>query len=537
MPTLLQSSMEESDSVLFLGKEYTIPSDLGTYIRLLHFFDKMKTKLTKTINKKLQATLSDDMAGIMEVDVEPIFKPHVDAVLKMLCDNSIFNNTLDDYLKNSGYASFCDINRQGLKKTMELLIEDMQSFEAGWQSAEARANSSVTGSGISVFSSSFTTLAVAAAYDYSCSKRQFEKADAQYKAEIQFLCDANQSARRKKVVDYLNNTYFPNAESAISLFVFGLMDQYLKDLAYVKKFDMEALKYADFKKSQGILENLNRSIEKTAILEAAFLACPFNDMVYVAAADATLCDIETMKTACKYCPDNTLAEKIVDNCRVKTDKCDFAEEYAKVLPSIQIVALKMGCTETEAVKALFEIPYNFYINKLSALNSISPSFEKNVKEFVLHNIAKNADALSTMHQDQIREKVSLYICNLISDENCTFLANIGYTFNQLGDNGQEKFAVGFWVERLTNVVVEYIATCTAEREKMEKIKTDYNTTVLNMENAIAQLEKDLLACGVLSFSKKSELRNKIASSKRDLDAYRSQFNISGKEYSFSQKYI
>lgn len=537
MPTLPQSSIAENDTVLFLGKEYTIPADLGTYISLLHFFDEMKTRLSKTINEKLQATLSNDMAGIMEVDVEPIFKPHVDAVLKMLCDNSIYNKTLDDYLKNSGYASFCDVNRQGLKKTMEFLIEDMQSFKEGWQSAEARANSSVTGSGISVLSSSFTTLAVAAAYDYSCSKRQFEKANTQYKAEIQFLCDASQSASRKKVVDYLNKIYFPNAETAISLFVFGLMDQYLKDLAYAEKFDMRALKYADFKKSQGILENLNRSTEKAGILEAAFLACPFNDRVYVAAADADLCDIETIKTACRYCPDNTLAEKIVDNCRVKNDKCDFAKAYANVLPSIQIVALRMGCTETEAVKALFEIPYNFYINKFSALNSIAPAFEKNVKEFVIQNIAKSADVLSLMPQDQIREKVSLYVGNLISDENCTFLASIGYTFDQLGDNSKEKLAVGYWVEKLTNVVVEYITKCTAEREKMEKLKTDYNTAVLNMENAIAKLEKDLLACGVLSFSKKSELRNKIASSKRDLDTYRSQSNISGKEHSFLQKYI
>jgi len=158
-------------------------------------------------------------------------------------------------------------------------------FIQGVEDAERTAQSKVTGSGISVWSNSFTTLASFAALDYFSAKGQIKKASAEYKQEIQNLEKYGKSKTERKSIEYLKTHYFPEMEQALSVFAFGMMDKYLNTLIAEKQFDEGTLQYVDFERSTDLLNNLKLSSSVDAILENAFIACPFNVKTFIKTAE------------------------------------------------------------------------------------------------------------------------------------------------------------------------------------------------------------------------------------------------------------
>ena len=283
----------------FLGKEYSIPRDILTYIDLLDFTESVKKQLVNAFVRKLNAEIQKgNTACLDDKDLSAEIERQVGYFIAKLCDNGIFNRTISDYLRNNkGYQLYSDVNKAALEKMKSLLIREMDSWQAGFEDAMQKKESSVTGMGFSIWSSSFINHAIYAAMEASTVDKQEKAAAVQYQKDMNDLRARLDSQYGKEKSAYVHNTYIPHMEAALTVFAYELLDKYVADLIANGKFDSKTLDYVDIGRSNDLLKNLTLSNNKKAILENAFAACPYNIAVYEQATKYELLDYDSFQTA------------------------------------------------------------------------------------------------------------------------------------------------------------------------------------------------------------------------------------------------
>ena len=286
-------------TVKFIGKEYSIPEDVLTYIDLLVFTDGVHKYLSSTFVRKLRNEIAKDNIGLLgDEDLATEIEQQVGKFIAKLCDNGIFTRTISDYLKNNkGYQLYSDVNKAALEKMKSLLIQEMDAWQAGYENAVNKAESHVTGMGFSIWSSSFVNHAIYAAMEASTLNKQGKEAEAQYQKDMNDLRSRLDSQYGGEKSNYINNTYIPNMEAALTVFAYELLDKYVADLITYGKFDGKTLDYVDIGRSNDLLKNLTLSNNKQAVLENAFAACPYNIAVYMQAMKYELLDFDSFQTA------------------------------------------------------------------------------------------------------------------------------------------------------------------------------------------------------------------------------------------------
>ena len=282
----------------FLGKEYSIPEDVLTYIDLLDFTDSVQKQLAGTFVRKLRNEVQKGNTGLLgDEDLTAEIEQQVGKFIAKLCDNGIFTRTIRDYMNNKGYQYISDVNKAALEKIKSLLLRRLDSLQEGYEGAVQRAESHVTGMGFSIWSGSFVNHAIYAAMQASTINKQEKEASAAYQREINALCTKLESDYDRATSQYINNEYIPNMEAALTVFSYELLDKYVADLIANEKFDSKTLEYVDIGRSNDLLKNLTLSNNKKAILENAFASCPYNIAVYMQAMKYDLLDYDSFQTA------------------------------------------------------------------------------------------------------------------------------------------------------------------------------------------------------------------------------------------------
>lgn len=286
-------------TALFLGKNYTIPEDVLIYIDLLDFTESVKNHLVNAFVRKLNDEIAKDNMGLLgDKDLVPEIESQVGRFVAMLCNNGIYTRTISDYLKNNkGYQLYSNVNKAALEKMRSLLIQEMDAWQAGYENAVNRAEAHVTGMGFSIWSSSFVNHAIYAAMEASTLNKQGKEAEVQYQKDMNDLHSRLDSKYGVEKSHYINNTYVPNMEAALTVFAYELLDQYVADLIANGKFDRKTLDYIDIGRSNDLLKNLTLSNNKKAVLENAFAVCPYNIAVYMQAMKYDLLDYDSFQTA------------------------------------------------------------------------------------------------------------------------------------------------------------------------------------------------------------------------------------------------
>ena len=286
-------------TVKFIDKEYSIPQDVLTYIDLLSFTDNVQKQLFGAFVRKLKNEIAKDNIGLLgDEDLATEIEQQIGKFISKLCDNGIFSRTINDYLKdNKGYELYSKVNKAALEKMKSLLIREMDEWQSGYENAVSNAESHVTGMGFSIWSSSFVNHAIYAAMEASKLKEQSKEAEAQYQKDMSDLRSRLDSQYGGEKSNYINNTYIPNMEAALTVFAYELLDKYVDDLIANDKFDKATLEFVDISRSNDLLKNLTLSNNKKAILENAFVACPYNIAVYMQAMKIEMLDEDTFETA------------------------------------------------------------------------------------------------------------------------------------------------------------------------------------------------------------------------------------------------
>ena len=286
-------------AVKFIGKEYSIPKDVITYIDLLDFADNVQKQLMADFISIIKGRIQNKNVGLIDdEDLRAQIEKQVGRFIAKLCDQGIFTRTVNDYLNgNKGYEYFSKVNKAALEKVKSFLMQRLDSLQEGYEDAVQRAESHVTGMGFSIWSSSFVNHAIYAAMEASTINKQEKEASARYQKEVSELCSKLESEYDRATSQYINNEYIPNMEAALTVLAYELLDKYVNDLIANDKFDRRTLGFVDISRSNDLLKNLTLSNSKQAILENAFVACPYNIAVYMHAMKLEMLDEDTFETA------------------------------------------------------------------------------------------------------------------------------------------------------------------------------------------------------------------------------------------------
>ena len=278
----------------FLGKEYCIPNDVITYIDLVDFTNGIRDCLISSFNKQIAqdiAVLENDNFMVKEINDQ------VSKFIAKLLQNNIFDKTATDYLfNNKGYELFLSTKKKAITQVLAIRKEKLDTFSAGVQDALYKKDASVTGLDFGIISGSFINHMIYAYMDASKQVKQEREALEEYNREIAAL---EQNAKSYDIQEnsYITKNVIPTMNSVFTCFAFELLDKYVSDLIRAGKFDKTALTFIDLKRSNDLLKNLPLSENKKAVIEHAFVACPYNAAVYVEAIKINLMDDESYQTA------------------------------------------------------------------------------------------------------------------------------------------------------------------------------------------------------------------------------------------------
>lgn len=281
--------------VHFLGKEYSIPADLQTYLELLKVTEEIKANIFRDFLRKLsnsETPCIDDSAMLAEIEKQ------VGKLIVRLTDNGIYDRTVNDYLQeNEGYKLISKVNKDALEEAKRSLSQQMSDWLEGYEGAIQKKNASVTGLGFSIWSSSFVNHAIYAAMEASKVSEQEKAATKAYQKDMAELDARLNSRKNEDERRYIANTYKPHMEAAITVFAYELLDTFISDLIKYGKLDKDVLNHIHIDRSNDLLKNLELSQNKEAVLHKAFEACPYNLKVYAKALDYNLLDHASYQTA------------------------------------------------------------------------------------------------------------------------------------------------------------------------------------------------------------------------------------------------
>lgn len=302
-------------TVKFIGKEYSIPEDVLTYIELLDFTNSIQTQLKNSFVRKLRNELDKGNVGCLDDEImAPDIEQQTGKFIAKLTNYGIFDRTINDYLcKNEGYKLISKVNASALAEAKRALNQQMSDWLQGYEDAVQKKDASVTGLGFSIWSGSFVNHAIYAAMEASKVNAQEKAAAKEYQRDMAELDARLESRKSEEEKRYIANTYIPNMEAAITVFAYELLDTYISDLIKNGKMDKDTLKYINIDRSNDLLKNLTLSSNKEEILYRAFEACPYNLQVYSRALNYGLLDYESYKTAEYFKQEKNIIFSLVSN--------------------------------------------------------------------------------------------------------------------------------------------------------------------------------------------------------------------------------
>lgn len=284
----------DSLSVKFFDKEYTIPTDVVTYVGLVDFTNKIRDSLVLSFKNQVWPNVENLEADNFMVSV---INQQVSKFISKLLDNEIYDKTANDYLlTNKGYNLFLDTKEKILRQIISIRKEKLDVYRSGVQDAIYKKEASVTGLDFGILSGSFVNHMIYAYMDASKQTKQEQEALKVYNQEIAELDKVAQSYDQREQ-SYIFDNVIPAMNTIFTFFAYELLDKYVSDLIRVGKFDKEALNYINLERSNDLLKNLNLSNNKKSIIESAFVACPFNVAVYMQAMKYDLLDYDSFLTA------------------------------------------------------------------------------------------------------------------------------------------------------------------------------------------------------------------------------------------------
>ena len=382
-------------TVKFIGKEYSIPQDVLTYIDLLDFTDTVQKQLKSAFVRKLKNELNQGNVGCLDDKVmAPDIEQQVGKFIARLTEHGIYDRTINDYLrKNEGYKLISKANAAALDEAKRALKQQMTDWLEGYEDALNKKDASVTGLGFSIWSGSFVNHAIYAAMEASKVNEQEKAAVIEYQKDMAELDVRLESRKSEEEKRYIADTYIPHMETAITVFSYELLDTFISDLIQYGKLNKDVLNYIHIDRSNDLLKNLGLSQNKEAVLLKAFEACPYNIAVYMQAMKYDLLDYETFQTAKLFKHGNTIISFLEENLGGSAT----SEKKRLNFKNAELLSLYSGRALREITSYMADAIVSGYSQTIAALSNTAPCY--NVMNKVEERAILAGDSISKQKAD------------------------------------------------------------------------------------------------------------------------------------------
>lgn len=395
--------------VKFLEKEYLFPQEIKDYISYCQKIQKVNDNFLTVLTKRVQ----DRWYDYPDKEFEELFRESGKEVITLLSQDKIYDVTISELVdQNTGYISFQNITKAGFEKYKNIYVEATEEFIKGYENAQMIANSKVTGSGLTLYSSSLLAHMTFAALESNTVKKQVAKADKEYREAMAMLSKKNQTAQEKKENDFLYNELYPAYFGIVGEFVSELLEKYLNILYKHSVYDYPKVKAYNIQKSTELLKNLDIVDDKKEVLALAFENCPYNDGVYQKVVDLGYMDLDTFRTLQILGKEDNVINSIQSYCVSQSNSIEILDNYISILAVAKNENKEKLCDELYAAK--IENIVQHYQNLNDALST-----DENLNVWVRMNICNDVDRLLETTENEIISKVNKKI-NRFSDNNELF---------------------------------------------------------------------------------------------------------------------
>ena len=503
--------------VKFIGRDIEISDQLPRYVAFLEQFEGYGNELYAFVTK--QAKEGKYTWGTEESFVEwrrPI-QGIAEKVIKSGTDFGIYDLTIADLVdRNPGVSQLHDVCKETMEKLIDNLKKAFQDFRDGLERAERQADASITGSGVSIWTNSLSSALVFGALEMSTVKKQYNKADKEYRLAIDDLCRRNDDSHTQGEKRILTQIYYPGCNAAISVIISHMLKTYLTKVCQTSDFDYAEVQSYNMAESVEIVKNLSLVPDKEEVIVKAFERCPYNPDVFKGLIDIDLVDFDTFDVA-KYLSQNTiLLPFIIEYTKTKVRAGQDCTEAVRIWASFE------GIDELEVYNLLFLKKFTILSRYGEVVNAIY-DVKSSVKWITDHIADKSSDLISK--KSTIPSVIEHYVKSILNNITFTKLRELGILkvqdFNLTGDETADYEAI---IDDLSKKLSKRVIAIVANIEKkvselsveVSRLKSEENKLrheLLELENSLQNRIDDLQTkrnnCGLFDFSKKKELDQAI----------------------------
>ena len=207
-------------SVLFLGKEYEISDQLTIFVPILQKFNGYMDALIEKLVAQMRD--SDYSGGDKESFAywsQPIDEIAKD-IIRSAAEVGIYDLTKCELVDNNpGYKQLKKVCMDTFESIKEVAINSISEWREGYTAAYNEAASKITGSGVSIWTSSLGSALLYSAMEGNVLRRQAKQADEELSQAVKELNAKNQSEQASNELRIKATVYYPGCKYSIEVLI------------------------------------------------------------------------------------------------------------------------------------------------------------------------------------------------------------------------------------------------------------------------------------------------------------------------------
>lgn len=501
--------------VRFLNKTYKVPEDVVIFIKSREFVGKELIKLIKESSDMIVRYSNADAPKFFENFNDEIKNYHsvmleaCQDIVDDLISRDIYDVSVTDFAERlSGFKAVQDLGNKVIIKATNEIQKLVDEKKAGENYAYRSAANTITGSGIRVFTNSFASLMVYSAVEKHIMLSQAKKADQQYEKAVQKIQAACKDALNQICTNILINDFGMGLVDIIETFNDELMQNYLLELTLHGEFNVDNIEGYSENRSNAILENMSRVSDKRKLLIQAYEACPFNIDVYEKILEMGFFDVNTFMDAKQIFPVETLQSMVESQLDGSSASFEKMDEYVAVLTDYTDI------DEKTVIKKYFSKYADSLIKPFENIKKICGN-NRQLHSWIRENISKDMDRIIAVTDEDISDKVGNWFIHKVDEQRIKKLYSAGVNpFEKANiedaDSSSYDNIKKYYADLLIIAIKNYIDEAIKRKNTYEQAYKKYNAEFDKQREKVEGLKRELENSSFFAFSKKKELKEKVA---------------------------
>lgn len=428
----------------------------------------------------------------------------------------------DEFGKNTkAYKELVKLRRTLVREARDIEDSYENNYQKGQNAAFSRAASNIKGMGFGIITNSAVDLLAYNAISNATLRSQARRADKQYENDLKQLHKSTFGPYENQLLSLMFEQYIPAARRCIAMWANEVTE---KLISYEVRYNDNAV-FSEISKfspeqSQTIVDKIDLKSSDDNIrkeLLEAFKKCPYNESVYLKAAQAGLLDRDTFEYgAGNYRFEKTIKDATKKYCSENLDDLDLVKKQ------ISFMVVKYVNTEEEILEEIYNPFVSSIIKKYNVLKSWTDT-GKNIKPFIVNELRiQDIANFVEMGDASLRDLLESYISNLVSKKRWDILVTnnlIDWKKISLNDTCEYVSMNAYYIDMLLAKIMEYRAIMSETNMNFVKADNEYKTKCSELQSSIEELEKEISQLGVFSFKKKKVLKEELEKQKFNYDEY------------------